>query len=175
MSGGRTDTHGAAHVCRSHATHVGSTFREHSCVHVGDQCCPPHPRARVGQHEPGPAGALLTALPTMHAGQVPPEDDEYEYSEYSVEEYQDPEAPWDGDGEKGGWAQRDWGRGRQSPSLLTSLTSISPGPLLASTGRGLLYCLHPALVSSGCGRWYGGLSPLCLWWLRRECQPFWDP
>lgn len=28
---------------------------------------------------------------------MPPEDDEYEYSEYSVEEYQNPEAPWDGD------------------------------------------------------------------------------
>ncbi|XP_036905699.1 collagen alpha-1(VII) chain isoform X1 [Sturnira hondurensis] len=29
--------------------------------------------------------------------QVPPEDDEYEYSEYSVEDSLDPEAPWDGD------------------------------------------------------------------------------
>ncbi|KAB0396999.1 hypothetical protein E2I00_000581 [Balaenoptera physalus] len=49
------------------------------------------------------AGPQLHAVPVLrvsHAeeeGQVPPEDDEYEYSEYSVEEYQDPEAPWDGD------------------------------------------------------------------------------
>ncbi|TEA23988.1 hypothetical protein DBR06_SOUSAS21910072, partial [Sousa chinensis] len=58
---------------------------------------------------PLPSYAADTAGPQLHAvpilrvshaeeeGQVPPEDDEYEYSEYSVEEYQDPEAPWDGD------------------------------------------------------------------------------
>ncbi|KAB1264320.1 Collagen alpha-1 chain [Camelus dromedarius] len=49
------------------------------------------------------AGPQLHAVPVLrvsHAeeeGRLPPEDDEYEYSEYSVEEYQDPEAPWDGD------------------------------------------------------------------------------
>lgn len=65
-------------------------------------------------------GSTNLARPTLHAGQVPPEDDEYEYSEYSVEDYQDPEAPWGGDGENGGWAQRDLGRGRRSWFLLTS-------------------------------------------------------
>lgn len=50
--------------------------------------------------------ASLTVHPTLCAGRVPPEDDEYEYSEYSVEEYQDPEAPRDGDGESGGWPRR---------------------------------------------------------------------
>ncbi|ELR46375.1 Collagen alpha-1(VII) chain [Bos mutus] len=47
------------------------------------------------------AGPQLHPVPVLrvsHAeedGQVPPEDDEYEYSEYSMEEYQDPAAPWD--------------------------------------------------------------------------------
>lgn len=113
---------------------------------------------------------------TVRAGQVPPEDDEYEYSEYSMEEYQDPAAPWDDVGEEGGWAHRGMGRGRPSPSRLTSLPRpVTPRPLLASTGRGFLQCLHPALVSSGWGGGHEGLSPLRLRWLRRECQPFWDP
>lgn len=74
------------------------------------------------------------------------------------------------------------GEGRQtsSPSVMATapadlLTPTGPRPLLASAGRGLLYRLHPALVPSGCGRWHRGLSPLCLWRLWRECQPFWDP
>ncbi|XP_021542616.1 collagen alpha-1(VII) chain [Neomonachus schauinslandi] len=58
---------------------------------------------------PLPSYAADTAGPQLHPvpvlrvshteeeGQVPPEDDEYEYSEYSMEEYQDPEAPRDGD------------------------------------------------------------------------------
>lgn len=48
------------------------------------------------------AGRQLYPVPVLRVshvedeGQVPPEDDEFsEYSEYSVEEYQDPEAPWD--------------------------------------------------------------------------------
>lgn len=127
--------------------------------------------------------------PTLRAGQGPPEDDEYEYSEYSVEEYQDPEAPWDGDGENGGWPRGTQGGAvvtpadlslTPSPSLTAAtpadlMTPIGPRPLLASAGRGLLHCLHPALVPSGRGRWHRGLSPLCLWWLWRECQSFWDP
>jgi len=108
---------------------------EDTVVHTHRRpCCPPTPRAMVGQHDPNSAVAPLTTHPTVRAGQVPPEDDEYEYSEYSVEEYQNPEAPWDGDGETGVWPKRDLGRGRQSPSLLTSLTPISPRSLLTSTG-----------------------------------------
>lgn len=41
---------------------------------------------------------LVPVLQVSHTeeDQVPPEDDEFsEYSEYSVEEYQDPELPWD--------------------------------------------------------------------------------
>ncbi|KAJ8791924.1 hypothetical protein J1605_004149 [Eschrichtius robustus] len=66
-------------------------------------------RQEMSQHcGPLPSYGADTAGPQLHAvpvlrvshaeeeGQVPPEDDEYEYSEYSVEEYQDPEAPWDG-------------------------------------------------------------------------------
>uniref|UniRef100_A0A8C7C5A1 Collagen alpha-1(VII) chain n=1 Tax=Neovison vison TaxID=452646 RepID=A0A8C7C5A1_NEOVI len=63
---------------------------------------PPVPITWV--HSAGACYAADTAGPQLHAvpvlrvshaeeeGQVPPEDDEYEYSEYSVEEYQDPEA-----------------------------------------------------------------------------------
>lgn len=59
---------------------------------------------------PGPGSGSMNAArqqprsqhPTLRAGQGPPEDDEYEYSEYSVEEYQDPEVPRDGDGENRG-------------------------------------------------------------------------
>nr|KAF6420169.1 collagen type VII alpha 1 chain [Molossus molossus] len=62
--------------------HVGY-MHGHLCTHG-------RPGAGVGQHEPG------TAHPV--ADRVPPEDDEYEDAEYSVEEdYQGPEAPWDGD------------------------------------------------------------------------------
>ncbi|XP_058583023.1 collagen alpha-1(VII) chain [Neofelis nebulosa] len=49
------------------------------------------------------ASSQLHPVPVLrvsHAeeeGEVPPEDDEYEYSEYSVEEYQDPEVLQDGD------------------------------------------------------------------------------
>lgn len=64
-------------------------------------------------------GRAAQTWPTLRAGRIPPEDDEYEYSEYSVEDYQDPETAWDGAGENGGWAQWDSGRGRQSWSLLT--------------------------------------------------------
>ncbi|XP_045348801.1 collagen alpha-1(VII) chain isoform X4 [Leopardus geoffroyi] len=58
---------------------------------------------------PLPSYAADTASPQLHPvpvlrvshaeeeGEVPPEDDEYEYSEYSVEEYQDPEVLQDGD------------------------------------------------------------------------------
>lgn len=94
-----------AHACQAHAWTL-------SCTRVGDQCCPPCPG--------WPVGGPVIAHPTLHAGQVPPEDDEYEYSEYSVEDYQDPEASWGGDGENGGWIQGDLGRGRRSWSLLTS-------------------------------------------------------
>lgn len=141
----------------------------------------PAPRARVGQRECGPAAASLPGPLTLCAGQVPPEDDEYEYSEYSVEEYQDPEAAPAGAGESGGRPGRVWGQATDpSPSLTASgsadpLTPTGPRPLLASAGRGLLYGLHPALVPSGGSRWHRGLSPLCLWRLWRECQPFRDP
>ncbi|KAG8524017.1 Collagen alpha-1(VII) chain [Galemys pyrenaicus] len=62
---------------------------------------------------PLPSFAADTAGPPLHPvpvlrishaqeeGRVPPEDDEYEYSEYSVEDYQDPEAPWGADCEDG--------------------------------------------------------------------------
>ena len=74
--------------------------------------------------------------PTPCADQVPPEDDEYEYSEYSVEDSQDPEAPWDSDGEDAGWAQRGSGRGRKAgpcgPGVNSrpSLTVAIPADLL---------------------------------------------
>lgn len=47
---------------------------------------------------------------------MPPEDDDdfSEYSVYSVEDYQDPEVPWDGDAEIKGWDQRGSGSARQS-------------------------------------------------------------
>lgn len=96
-----------AHACRAHAWTP-------LCARAGDQACLPALPGGLG------LGSTNLARPTLHAGQVPPEDDEYEYSEYSVEDYQDPEAPWGGDGENGGWAQRDLGRGRRSWFLLTS-------------------------------------------------------
>ncbi|XP_013201923.1 collagen alpha-1(VII) chain [Microtus ochrogaster] len=69
---------------------------------------------------PLPSYAADTAGPQLHRvpvlrvshveeeGQVPPEDDDdfSEYSVYSVEDYQDPEVPWDGDGDSKGWDQR---------------------------------------------------------------------
>lgn len=62
--------------------------------------------------------------PTLRAGQGPPEDDEYEYSEYSVEEYQDPEVPRDGDGENRGWP-----RGIQGVAVVTLADlSLTLGP-----------------------------------------------
>lgn len=71
------------------------------------------------------AGSMLVSWawaartwPTLCAGRVPPEDDEYDYSEYSVEDYHDPEAPQDGDGENGGWTKGVSGRaGRAGASL----------------------------------------------------------
>ncbi|KAM9592964.1 LOW QUALITY PROTEIN: collagen alpha-1(VII) chain [Trichechus inunguis] len=55
------------------------------------------------------AGPQLHRVPVLrvsHAeeeGQLPPEDDEFsEYSEYSVDEYKNLEAPWKGEGEDGG-------------------------------------------------------------------------
>ncbi|MBZ3877345.1 Collagen alpha-1(VII) chain, partial [Sciurus carolinensis] len=61
--------------------------------------------AGTQMHRPVP---VLRVSHVEEEGQVPPEDDEFsEYSEYSVEEYQDPEVPWDGDGENEGYAQRD--------------------------------------------------------------------
>lgn len=47
----------------------------------------------------GPQRRLVPVLQVSHAeeeGRVPPEDDEYDYSEYSVEDYQDPDTAWDG-------------------------------------------------------------------------------
>lgn len=102
-------------------THAGR-MHGHFCAHArGTSAARPAAAwAGVGQREPGwPVGGPVLAHPTLHAGQGPPEDDEYEYSEYSVEDYQDPEAPWGGDGENGGRARRDSGRGRQSWFLLT--------------------------------------------------------
>ncbi|XP_052577398.1 collagen alpha-1(VII) chain [Peromyscus californicus insignis] len=69
---------------------------------------------------PLPSYAADTAGPQLHRvpvlrvshveeeGRVPPEDDDdfSEYSVYSVEDYQDPEVPWDGDGDIKGWDQR---------------------------------------------------------------------
>lgn len=70
-----------------------------------------------------PQGQQLLPHGTPHCAvdKVPPEDDEFsEYSEYSVEEYQDPEVPWDGDGENEGSAQRGSGKGRLNHDLLAS-------------------------------------------------------
>ncbi|GAB5568040.1 collagen alpha-1(VII) chain isoform X3 [Prionailurus iriomotensis] len=94
---------------------------------VGAPGAPGAPGERGEQGRPGPAGprgekgeAALTeddirgfvrqemsqhcacqgqfiASGSQEEGEVPPEDDEYEYSEYSVEEYQDPEVLQDGD------------------------------------------------------------------------------
>ena len=104
-----THTHTGLLVCagptpRVQGAHAGSTLGRPGlgCTNLAPQWpCSQHPL-------------------TVCAGQVPPEDDEYEDSEYPVEEYQDPEAPWDDDGEEGGWAQRGVGRGRPSTSQLTS-------------------------------------------------------
>ncbi|XP_005075021.1 collagen alpha-1(VII) chain [Mesocricetus auratus] len=60
------------------------------------------------------AGPQLQHVPVLRVshveeeGQIPPEDDDdfSEYSVYSVEDYQDPEVPWDGDGAIKGWDQR---------------------------------------------------------------------
>lgn len=74
-------------------------------AHGGERRCLVYPRA---------SRDLLKAHPTLPAGQVPPEDDDdfSEYSVYSVEDYQDPEVPWDGDGDSKGWEQRGSGSGR---------------------------------------------------------------
>lgn len=76
----------------------------HISAHGGDRCYLLYPRA---------SRDLLKAYPTLPAGQVPPEDDDdfSEYSVYSVEDYQDPEVPWDGDGDSKGWDQRGSGSG----------------------------------------------------------------
>ncbi|MEJ1285828.1 collagen type VII alpha 1 [Cricetulus griseus] len=78
-------------------------------------------RQEMSQHcGPLPSYAADTAGPQLHhvpvlrvshveeEGQVPPEDDDdfSEYSVYSVEDYHDPEVPWDGDGDIKGWDQR---------------------------------------------------------------------
>lgn len=91
--------------------YIESTHRKHTYISVrgGDGCCPFCPRTSRG---------FLTAHPTLPAGQVPPEDDDdfSEYSVYSVEDYQDPEVPWDADAETKGWDQRGSGSARQSSS-----------------------------------------------------------
>lgn len=79
----------------------------------------PAPRARVGQCEHGPAVASLPGPLTLCAGQVPPEDDEYEYSEYSVEEYQVPEAAPASAGESGGWPGKVRGQATEPPQSLS--------------------------------------------------------
>lgn len=120
------------------------------------------------------AAALLTAQPTLHAGLVPPEDAEYEYSEYSVEEYHGPDPPQEGNGEDGAYGARPGGLPSQPEGGLSPADILTPlaRPLLASAGRGLLCRLHSALVPPGWVRGHGGLSPLCLRWLWRKCQPF---
>lgn len=50
---------------------------------------------------------------------MPPEDDEYEYSEYSVEEYQVPEAAPAGAGESGGWPGKVRGQATEPPQSLS--------------------------------------------------------
>ncbi|KAF6098975.1 collagen type VII alpha 1 chain [Phyllostomus discolor] len=50
-------------------------------------------------HQRRPVVPVLRVSHAEEEDRVPPEDDEYEYSEYSVEDPQDPEAPWHGDGE----------------------------------------------------------------------------
>lgn len=87
-----------------------------------------HGRPGLGRTNWAPQWPCSQHPLTVCAGQVPPEDDEYEYSEYSEEEYQDPAAPWDDYGEEGGWAQRGIGRSRLSPSQLTSLPPLPPDP-----------------------------------------------
>lgn len=90
----------------AHCTYIESTHRTHTHIsaHGGDRCYLLYPRA---------SRDLLKAYPTLPAGQVPPEDDDdfSEYSVYSVEDYQDPEVPWDGDGDSKGWDQRGSGSG----------------------------------------------------------------
>ncbi|KAI4553692.1 hypothetical protein MJT46_015872 [Ovis ammon polii x Ovis aries] len=62
---------------------------------VGAPGAPGTPGER-GEQEDDIRGLVRQEM-SQHCGQVPPEDDEYEYSEYSEEEYQDPAAPWDDD------------------------------------------------------------------------------
>uniref|UniRef100_H0W5D3 Collagen alpha-1(VII) chain n=1 Tax=Cavia porcellus TaxID=10141 RepID=H0W5D3_CAVPO len=91
------------------------------------------------------------STPTLPADQVPPEDDEFsEYSEYSVEEYQDPELPWDSEGEEG------WARGAQMGPDPCSLP-LDEGSCTAYTLRwyhravpGGKEACHP-FVYGGCG------------------------
>lgn len=114
-------------------TWAGSSCMQGTCVDAlvhtrGSPALPALPRGLgLGSTNlAGPSTAPITAPPTVHAGQVPPEDDEYEYSEYSVEDYQDPEAPWGADGENAAGPRGSrGGAGRAVPADL----SLTPGPL----------------------------------------------
>lgn len=108
MGGVQTDTHVGTRVQAVHMPRT-KTHMQGACmstlVHTLGEVHTARPalRTKVGQREPGPAAAPLTAHPTLCPGRLPPEDDEYsEYSEYSVDEYEDLEALWEGDGEDGG-------------------------------------------------------------------------
>lgn len=89
-------------ACQACAKYVSSTYRAGVQVPVGTGWRVSTAHLSWGQQLP------CHSTPTLPADQVPPEDDEFsEYSEYSVEEYQDPELPWDSEGEEG------WARGAQ--------------------------------------------------------------
>lgn len=102
---GEADNH--VQACAWVFTHQGIVRVSRVCTQDTRFCI----RGEVDVVYPEPVGVPHTAYPSLPAGQVPPEDDDdfSEYPVYSVEDYQDPELPWDSDGEIKGLDQRGSG------------------------------------------------------------------